>query len=553
MAGMLGKFAAVAGAALGGIGLGKAVELAAGFEQAEVAMSTMLQSADEAKNVLAELTQFAADTTFEFPELLDASKKLVGFGVAGSDVLPTLRSIGDVAAGVSVPIAELAEVFGRNLAAGRLYMKDINEFQGRGIPVVRALGEVMGKTRDEVLRMVEDGQVGSAELIAAFDRLTGAGGQFNGLMAAQSKTLSGLFSKLKDNVGFALRDIGQTIVKELDLKDVVADATKYVAAFGKMVSDGFRVAGSFVRTFADEIKLVAAAMGVAALAIGAYRGALLVLTIAQKAAAAGQAILLALQGPKGWAILAGAAVATAAALGGVALAYSAVTAEVEAANVAADKQASAAQKSAQSIGNYDAAATAAATRAKEANESARKLSESLDEQARQIGLTSTEWQIYKLQQDGADAAMIANLRTQADQLDSLRAMQSELDELAKAAERWADDIASPFEKLSEQLDQVDRALDAGLVSAEMAAAIREKMAADFGDQMAKAFNPRRRPDPVRANAVDNQQIQTIERRFTAGFQRTREMDRLGEIVAEAKKQNRTLVDIRDARPATVRI
>ncbi len=234
------KAAAVgATAAIGGlVGLaGKSIALAAGFEQTEVAFATMLGSADKAKNLMKDLFEFSAKTPFQFAEVSAAAKSLMAFGVSAEDVKDTLRRLGDVAAGINAPVGEIAEIYGKAKVQGRLFAEDINQLTGRGIPIIQELAKVLGVTEGEVKSMVEAGKVGFPELEKAFQGMTDKGGKFAGMMEAQSQTLAGLWSSLKDNVELALAGIGKSLVENLDLKEVLAVATEWIGKFGARIQE----------------------------------------------------------------------------------------------------------------------------------------------------------------------------------------------------------------------------------------------------------------------------------------------------------------------------
>jgi len=60
----------------------------------------MLGDAQRAEVFLSQLADFARDTPFEFPELLEASKRMLAYGFAAEEILPTLRAVGDASAGL---------------------------------------------------------------------------------------------------------------------------------------------------------------------------------------------------------------------------------------------------------------------------------------------------------------------------------------------------------------------------------------------------------------------------------------------------------------------
>ncbi|HWB13400.1 MAG TPA: tape measure protein [Pirellulales bacterium] len=189
----------------GGFGMVKA---AAGMERMEVAFGTLTGSAENAKKVLSDLSDFAAATPFEMPELADASRKLLAFGIQQDKLIETLRRVGDVASGVDAPIGEIAEIYGKARVQGRLFAEDINQLTGRGIPVIGELAKQFGVAESEVRKLVENGQVSFANLEEAFRSLTAQGGKFAGMMEAQSHTASGMWSTLMDNIKMVARDLG---------------------------------------------------------------------------------------------------------------------------------------------------------------------------------------------------------------------------------------------------------------------------------------------------------------------------------------------------------
>jgi tape measure domain-containing protein len=227
----IGVTAATAGAALAGVagiaGAAWGVGLAADLEKSTVAFSTLLGSAEKAKMVMADIQQFAAATPFETPELIDASRKLLAFGISAQKLIPTLTAVGDVSAGIGAPIGEIAEIFGKAKVQGRLFMEDIKQLTGRGIPVIQELAAQFKVAESDVRGLVESGSVDFGNLAKAFQSLTRDGGKFAGLMDAQSQTLSGKWSTLVDSIKLGLTDVGQAIIEGIDLKALTDEITRF--------------------------------------------------------------------------------------------------------------------------------------------------------------------------------------------------------------------------------------------------------------------------------------------------------------------------------------
>ncbi|MHB8972620.1 MAG: tape measure protein [Pirellulaceae bacterium] len=248
----MGGGAAVAGASWG-------IKLAADAEQAKVAFGVMLGSAAEADKMLKSLETFAATTPFEIPGVTQAAKSLLAFGVQAKDIEPSLRALGDVSAGVGAPLEELATIYGKAKVQGRLFAEDINQMTGRGIPLIQELAKQFGVAESEVRVLVEKGQVNFANLEKAFQSLSGEGGKFAGMMDAQSKTVAGRFSTMKDSVAMALKEVGQSLIDAFDLKQVMLNITefvdKYKASFVEQIKAGLRVVNFAFNNWSELIDL----------------------------------------------------------------------------------------------------------------------------------------------------------------------------------------------------------------------------------------------------------------------------------------------------------
>lgn len=204
--GKIGKVA-FTGAALGvtALGAGLAAGVVAGIkfnssiEQTTIAMGTMLGSTAQAKTLIGEVTKMAAATPFEFPELADATKRLVAYGVAAEDAVPLMTRLGDISSALQIPIGELSDIYGKMKVSGRITMEDINQLAGRGIPIYSALGKVMGVPEAKIRDMVSAGKIGFPMIEQAFENITDKGSMFGGMMDKQSTSFAGLMSTLKDS------------------------------------------------------------------------------------------------------------------------------------------------------------------------------------------------------------------------------------------------------------------------------------------------------------------------------------------------------------------
>ena len=179
------------------------------FQKLEVAFNVMLGSADKADNLMAQLIHTAATTPFDLEGVAQGAKQLLAYGMEAEKVNETLIRLGDIAAGLSMPLNDLVYLYGTTMAQGRLYTQDLNQFTGRGIPMIQELAKVFGVAESKVKDLVEAGKVGFPEVQKVIENLTGEGSKFGGLMEEQSKTISGQISNIEDAISTMFNDLGK--------------------------------------------------------------------------------------------------------------------------------------------------------------------------------------------------------------------------------------------------------------------------------------------------------------------------------------------------------
>lgn len=223
------------------VGLGVSTIKAAGdFEQTTIAFETMLGSAEEAQKLLKDLADFARKTPFTLKGVEKNSKLLLAMGIETEDLLPTLKALGDVAAGLSVPLERIALNFGQVKTQGKLTGRELRDFNIAGVPlldeiargirdgsiameeqnvIVRRGGKAFIEqanlsniTKKEVAELVSAGKIGFAQVEQAFINMTSEGGRFFNLMEKQSQTALGKFSNLQDAIELTRREIGEALL-----------------------------------------------------------------------------------------------------------------------------------------------------------------------------------------------------------------------------------------------------------------------------------------------------------------------------------------------------
>lgn len=255
---------------LGGVVI-ESVSLAANFEKTSIAFETLLGNADKAKGLLKDVSSFAQETPFSFTETAGYVKNLLAYGIQVDQTIPTIRALGDVASGTGVDLQRLVVAYGQVATAGQLYGTELRQFTEAGVPIIDALADVLGKPRNRIKDLIEQGKVGFPEVTRAFKRMTEEGGKFAGLTEKFGKSFAGQVEKLKDSIEIVKREFGGALIEELGLKEATQDLTAFSDKIKGLVND-VRPALRFVGELGKAGAQVGYELGKAAVMFGEVQG-----------------------------------------------------------------------------------------------------------------------------------------------------------------------------------------------------------------------------------------------------------------------------------------
>lgn len=184
----------------------KVVQVGGDAENLQIAFRAIIGDAQRADKLLTDLRQFSAATPFTGTQVQSASQKLLTV-VSPDEIVNTLRRIGEVASGTKSDLSELTTIYQQVLSKGKFQAEEMLQFAERGIPIQKALAEVLGVQVSEVAKLGSEGKIAGEAVVAAFKRMADAGGQFNGIMEKQSRTVTGLASTMQDGFEASLKTV----------------------------------------------------------------------------------------------------------------------------------------------------------------------------------------------------------------------------------------------------------------------------------------------------------------------------------------------------------
>lgn len=250
-----GVAGATAALAAGSVALGK---YGSSAEDTRLAFRTMLGSMEDGDAMMAKLDRFSNSTPYSGDQVNQAAKTLLAFGVAAGDVENTLRKVGDVASGSGKDFNELSAIYGKVFAKGVMDTEAMNQMVEAGIPIVKTLGEMFGKSGTEIYAMAEKGEITAKSVERAFAQMSGSGGVFAGMMQKQSETVSGMWGAITGQIAYAVSNIGEALLPVLKVvlgylqswADKIAEMSadgSLIQWFGKIAVSGVTAVGELIK------------------------------------------------------------------------------------------------------------------------------------------------------------------------------------------------------------------------------------------------------------------------------------------------------------------
>ena len=185
-----------------------AIKSAADLEKLETSFVSLTGGTAQAAAMMKNLNDFTANTPFQIEAVANAARQLVASGTEVSKVNEQLQFLGDIAATSGSSIEEIAAIFAKVNAKGKVELENLNQLAERGIPIFKALADATGLPADAL----GAGAVSVEQFNQVLKGFAEEGGFAAGAMERLSKTAAGRFSTALDNVKLALGNMGKQVL-----------------------------------------------------------------------------------------------------------------------------------------------------------------------------------------------------------------------------------------------------------------------------------------------------------------------------------------------------
>ena len=251
-----------------GIGAYFSIQKLAEFESKVISIRSEMESLHVSfKNLAGEqmgnelfeqLKEYELRTPMIMNDLAQGAQTMLAFNIPVQEVMEHLKAIGDISMGDSEKFKSLTLAFSQMSATGKLMGQDLLQMINAGFNPLQVISEKTGKSIGELKDEMSKGAISTKMVQDAFHAAASEGGQFNGMLEQQSKTMKGALSNLEGAWQYMLNDIGEA--QEGFIVDSIDAAQKLIANY-KQVG---QIIMGLITTY------------------GTYRAAVMVATVAEK-------------------------------------------------------------------------------------------------------------------------------------------------------------------------------------------------------------------------------------------------------------------------------
>lgn len=188
-----------------------AIKSAADLETMETSFISLTGGAKQAADMMRNLNDFTAKTPFQIEAVAKSARQLIASGSGIDEVNTQLQFLGDIAATSGQPIDEIAAIFAKVNAKGKVELENLNQLAERGIPIFTALSEATGLPADKL----GAGAVSVEQFNAVLKGFSAEGGFAAGAMERLSQTAAGKFSTALDNLKLAGASLAKSLMPVL--------------------------------------------------------------------------------------------------------------------------------------------------------------------------------------------------------------------------------------------------------------------------------------------------------------------------------------------------
>ena len=225
----------------------KALSLADEFAKKQMRLEAVMQGRSAlAKKLSDEMRALSRETGMSADSLMDFATNLKVMGVASKDVKGVAETVGALAGGDDQRMKFIAKAYTDVLTKGRLMGQEALQLANQGVPIYKALAEVMGISAQEAKDLSEAGRISAEQFKKAMDYQAQMVGGTDA-MKRGTETISGQWNQIKNALNDFFLMMGQ---------DLMPIAVAFMKLLKYKVVESITILSHAWKNIADTVKFI---------------------------------------------------------------------------------------------------------------------------------------------------------------------------------------------------------------------------------------------------------------------------------------------------------
>lgn len=195
------------------------IEIGGQLEMQRLSIGAILQNQGQANDLFEKIKGLAMQSPFGVVELDQMTKQLTAYGFKYNELFDMTKRLADISAATGTGVDRLALALGHVRSEAALSGYTLRQFSMANVPLLQKLSEKLGKTTQEIRKMVRSKEISYEDVEGIIKDLTNDGGMFYNMQETISQSVKARFKNVKDAMDIMYGEMAESGIGGL-LKDI---------------------------------------------------------------------------------------------------------------------------------------------------------------------------------------------------------------------------------------------------------------------------------------------------------------------------------------------
>ena len=219
--------------------LNNIIQIGGQLEMQRLSIGAILQNQAQANELFNRIKALATQSPFGVVELDQMTKQLTAYGFKYNELFDMTKRLADISAATGTGVDRLALALGHVRSEAALSGYTLRQFAMGNVPLLAKLSEKLGKSTEEIRKMVRAKQISYDDVVGVLKDLTDEGGMFHNMQEVISQSVKAKFKNVKDAM-----DIMYGEMAEGDIGDALKEVAEVLMEVTKNWKDAATVLGT---------------------------------------------------------------------------------------------------------------------------------------------------------------------------------------------------------------------------------------------------------------------------------------------------------------------